>query len=962
MDRSESGPQEGSRHVEPPNDEAASAELRHGDCVGRFTVRGLIGAGGMSRVFEAVDPVLGRTVAIKLIKSRGEPRSTARTRLLREAQALARLHHPNVVTIYDVDFRGEQVFIAMEHIQGATLAEWCSALRRGWREILATFLSAGRGLAAAHAEGIVHRDIKPANIIVGEDRVVVVDFGLARGGADEFAVELEMQRKILDFSVTQTGDYVGTPSYMAPEQRARGAITVKSDQYSFCVALWEALHGERPPSTRKRPDVPGWVNAAIERGLERDPERRWPSMNALLSALARDPARRRRRALSAGLLSAIILPLALLAFGRSRREMCTEPTTTIWDDSARAAVRSAFLGTGAVEATERFDRVDRAIRTRVDSWARLHVDACAATEIRHEQPATLMEAQMACLARAHDQLAAFVQALGSIDAGRLDQAVSKAETIGELEPCANARALAQVTPPSRDPLIATAIEALEREVAHVEAIAQAGNQADAYAAMPGLVARARALGHQPLLARVLYDSGDLACLNADPRTASVDLYAAANAAAAAHDDYVSTEIYTRLVSCVGGLDANFASAAILAQVAEAALLRAASPPELRLRLYRAEWSLRLRADDDINALAYADLVLFFSRRLYGEESTEYARALRGLGLTLYSFSAFQAADAAYRQGLTLHERLLGPSHPESIATRFALGSTEYALGDVETAMETLERASWLTRGKEMDRNTDQILKRLGVVYNQIGRFDDAQEVTRRALASARRVRRPDHPDVTYDLAVLCRIALDRNDLDEATARCDEALALRLGNPSPRLADLADSQLLEAELALKRRDFAKAQSYIDQALTAYRRFGPRNPLVAAAELVQGKILLETGAAAEARPILEEALAIEESVRHPDAPDVVRAETLLSEALIATGHLDAAAAIVGRAVVVADGTRLRPDVDSAARFALARSLAADQRSRALHLAREARAALEGYPASDAAKRIDRWLASR
>src|SRR5262249_45362793 len=146
------------------------------------------------------------------------------------------------------------------------------------------------------------------------------------------------------------------------------------------------------------------------------------------------------------------------------------------------------------------------------------------------------------------------------------------------------------------------------------------------------------------------------------------------------------------VGCIGGLDANFGSAATLAQIAEAALIRVGSPPELRLRLYWAEWSMRIRSDDDNNALAYADLVLFYAQRLYGEESTEYALALRGLAITLYSFNAYRAADATYGRVLPLYDRLLGPSHPYSIATRFSLASNRFALGDVDSARDMLERA------------------------------------------------------------------------------------------------------------------------------------------------------------------------------------------------------------------------------------------------------------------------------
>src|SRR5262249_8318577 len=184
------------------------------------------------------------------------------------------------------------------------------------------------------------------------------------------------------------------------------------------------------------------------------------------------------------------------------------------------------------------------------------------------------------------------------------------------------------------------------------------------------------------------------------------------------------------------------------------------------------------------------------------------------------------------------------------------------------------------------------MKTLATLYDAVGRFDDALDLARRALEQNRRLRRPDHPDVTFDLFLLCRIALDRHDLAEATARCDESLALRLGNPFPNPYDIAESYALEAELACKKGDFAKARSQIERALAAHRKLGPRGYRVGNDELVLGRILLESGAAADARPILEDALAIPERVRNPDAAEVVRAQTLLAEALIATGRPGAA----------------------------------------------------------------------
>ena len=274
--------------------------------IGRYVVLGTAGEGGMGIVVQAHDPKLGRTVALKLLRTR--TCSAARTRLFREAQALARLHHPNVVAVYDVDAHDGDTFVAMEFVDGRPLDRWLRARARSWSEIVRVFVQAGRGLAAAHAEGIVHRDFKPGNVIVGMDgRARVVDFGLAC--ADPIA-EMPAPSRLDLSGLTDHGMVVGTPAYMAPEQHFGEEIGPAADQFAFCVALWEALHGARPfagwvgeelarakvhgrITTRPSRHVPARIVAALRRGLRASPRQRWPSMHALLDAIGEKPPRRR---------------------------------------------------------------------------------------------------------------------------------------------------------------------------------------------------------------------------------------------------------------------------------------------------------------------------------------------------------------------------------------------------------------------------------------------------------------------------------------------------------------------------------------------------------------------------------------------------------------------------------------------------------------------------------------------
>ncbi|MEM9456749.1 MAG: serine/threonine-protein kinase [Myxococcota bacterium] len=302
--------------------------------LGRFEILRRLGAGGLGIVYAARDRRLGREVALKRMRPEARlPDGDAR--LLREAQAMARLSHPNVVTVYEAGELEGDVYVAMELVQGRTLRAWAAEAERPWRERLRPLLAAGRGLAAAHQAGLVHRDFKPDNILVRPDgHVVVVDFGLAHGldgfgGPDELG-ELDGPVETADTpsasadactTLTRTGAVLGTPRYMAPEQHAGVATSPASDQYAFCVTTWEALLGA-PPFTgqtlgalaRAKQDgllavprsrsVPAPILRALARGLEADPQRRWPSMDALLAMLGHDPRRQRWRW---GMIAAITL-------------------------------------------------------------------------------------------------------------------------------------------------------------------------------------------------------------------------------------------------------------------------------------------------------------------------------------------------------------------------------------------------------------------------------------------------------------------------------------------------------------------------------------------------------------------------------------------------------------------------------------------------------------------------------
>jgi serine/threonine protein kinase len=326
-------------HVDSTSGSKAAAvpSLAEGELVGRYRIVRHLGAGAMGAVYLAHDPDLDRKVAVKLLHQAGGM-GELRTRLLREAQAMARLSHPEVITVHDVGTFREQLFVAMEFVEGGTLRQWLASRPRGWREIVGVLVRAGRGLAGAHAAGLVHRDFKPDNVLVGDDgRVRVTDFGLARAVLDATrAGEGHAADAVaVDTRLTRTGTIVGTPAYMAPEQLRGAPADARSDIFSFCVSMYEALYGGRPfegsslhelrqsvCSGRVRApagasDVPSRLYRVLAVGLRTAPEDRYDSMNALFDAIA-SVQRGRRRGWIAGVALAGVAAAAVAALASER--------------------------------------------------------------------------------------------------------------------------------------------------------------------------------------------------------------------------------------------------------------------------------------------------------------------------------------------------------------------------------------------------------------------------------------------------------------------------------------------------------------------------------------------------------------------------------------------------------------------------------------------------------------------
>ncbi|HSR95508.1 MAG TPA: protein kinase [Kofleriaceae bacterium] len=449
----------------------AGPALAQGTVVGRFVVLGQLGRGGMGIVYTAYDPELDRNVALKLLHPGAIQPGGARAPLLVEAQAMARINHANVIAVYDVGMFGDHVFAAMELVVGTTLRRWMTQRPRAWRQVVDVLLLAGEGLAAAHAAGIVHRDFKPENVLLGDDgRVKVTDFGLASP------------------SSAPRDHVAGTPGYLPAEALALGSVDQRGDQFSFCVTFHEALHGCRPFSARtphelvaevrrgparvrRNRGVPGPLHDVLRRGLSLGPDDRYASMHELLAQVRRAVTTRRARRIAIGVVgiaaTAAAIAAALLASddgAADQQRPCAgsvQQLAGVWDAARHAAVRSVLVDAAPRTGPAVFDRISSALDRYASEWASIRTDACEATEVRHVQPASLLELRMACLDRARIQLRALVDALLAVNTTTLREASAAVDALPALDACSDAEALrAIVTPPlgalARSPLTAPA--------------------------------------------------------------------------------------------------------------------------------------------------------------------------------------------------------------------------------------------------------------------------------------------------------------------------------------------------------------------------------------------------------------------------------------------------------------------------------------------------------------------------
>ncbi len=768
--------------------------------LGRYVPTERLGGGGMGVVYRAHDPELDRDVAIKLLRERADVGSKeARARMVREAQALARFSHPNVVQVFDVGTSNGRVWLAMELVEGTTLGRYLQAADRGRAEILRVFAAAGRGLAAAHAEGLVHRDFKPDNVFVGDDgRVRVGDFGLVRassrtsdGSASAHAQPVPVDDAIVGdlgaTALTSAGFVLGTPAYMAPEQHLGRPTDARTDQFAWCIALWEALYRARPfagrrpselahgklagPPTRPRDsDVPTALYRALARGLAPDPDARFETMSDLLAAI--DRATRPPRRLATGAFAALGLVTIAGAFAmRGRADPCDADDIPLAadDDARRAAISEAFAATGLPYAADADARIQQALQTHADAWRRAQRSACEAA--RRDGADLAADARMRCLQRQRDRIDGLVTALEHADATIVGNAVMTLRGIAGPATCLQ-DAGGTGMPMPEDPAQRTTVAAVASDLERTDGLLEAGDHRDVLPQAQAVLDAARRTEFDPLVGRAEHLVAKTLEQLGRYDAAAEHFERAWTLSTASHDDAAAVDVGISMIWFHSRSVVDETKVRAWSRHTKAALARADDRVRADGNLALAQGAAATALGHPAEALAYYAVATEAFRRDSGDAHPNVATTLNDEGSALLALGRYAEARDRHEHALRLFADELGSEHP-LVATGYDnLANALGRLGDFEGASRARRRALTIRRHALGPDHVEvaQSMVNLAATLESAGDYADAERTAKEAVALLKSTVGSDH---VYTGAAL----LNQASATERQGRADEALAL-----------------------------------------------------------------------------------------------------------------------------------------------------------------------------------------
>ncbi len=922
-----------------------SGALLPGMSVGRYVVIGELGRGAMGVVLRAFDPKLHREVALKVVRViSGE----SEARLVREARAMARLNHPNVVAVYDViaaaDASPERsthdVVLAMEYVQGVTLGDWLAGATRSPADIIDAFLQAGRGLAAAHAEGLMHRDFKPANVLVGKDgRTRVTDFGLARAPVRDtstptaprslFAPDVEEDST----AVTRAGIVVGTPRYMAPEQHRGDALTPALDQYGFCVALWEALAGKPPFAERTADELlaaklagpPSWpgpptvsktIVDALRRGLSPDPADRFEALPPLLERLAPRKASSWMTPVvalaTAGLGGAIVwtgihgsAPTEPPCDGARSKLMET------WGPAARSRVERSLLDTGASFAAGVWTNVGGRLDTYADEWVAMHTDACQATR-RGEQSGAMLDLRVACLERSRQQLQATVDVFAAATPATAQRAQRLIATLPPLASCADLEALrAEVAPP--DPDEAAAVDEVRAALARAKALRAGGDYDGSLAAARQAEAGAQELRYRPVMTEALVQLSDGLEAKGEFEQAESTARRAVRHAAL-HNQRYELLAASRWLMFVVGYD--------LARPDEALLLRelvmglAEGDARSESMVLITTGNVLRRAGRFAEAHEHYEKAMTAQLELYGEGDPRLGSLQHHLANSLSNIGRYDESIEVHRALIEMQTRELGEVHPQVAGSYNDLGTVYLTLGDNARAEPELRKALSLFNATVGPRHPNAVMCRgnVAIALAGQGKMAEAEAETRAVLALRIEILGAKHPDTAESHGNLANLLLHQGRFEEAEAEFAVALDVIVTTLGPHHRNTGIVRRAMADVLLRLDRLDEAEEQLVGAREAFvASLGAEHDSVALVHDSLARLKTARGDLPGALAEFDTTIAIRRAALGGDHPHVAYGLTARAQALLASKRYDDAEADQLAAVAIWEAARSDTDAE-------------------------------------------------
>lgn len=889
-----------------PSRAKSFVEIGASTVIGRYTVLRTLGAGGMGVVYAARDAELGRDVALKVLREDRGGNAALERRLQREAQAMAKLSHESVVRVFDVGTHNGLVFLAMELVDGVTIAEWVAAEPRTWRQVVDVYRKAGRGLAEAHAAGLIHRDFKPGNVLIDRrGRVKVTDFGLARAiGAPSSDGDEPAAGTPLEERLTRDGALVGTPRYMAPEQLARHDATARSDQFSFAVALYEGVAGVAPFRGQTTGSVleeiragrivtgkmPRWLRRVLVRALAAEPADRFPSMDALLRALDRGRSRNTRIAVAVAILGvAGISAGAALAVGRRGAtapcERAADRVAAAWTHEQRGRVLEEMPKLRPAFGSQTAKRVV----TTLDAYAqRLRDQRVAACRATVDDKTPVASAQ--CLDEQLRSLASVATALSAASPEIVDRAD---DVLAGLADCEHGNT-SVIAPP--EPGKRAAVDKLRDGLADADVLASRGDYAGALAALRPLAERARAVGYAAATAEVLQRLGSVEQQLQDPH-AEEDLAEAAKLAAAARDDRTAVRAWTSLLAVAGAQADRPDLFATTATAADTEAARTGDPGDAAAldlvkgqayvqfgKLPEAEQACR-RALDTLT-------------KLHGEHALGVRPALHCLGNVLENKGDYAGSRDVLGRALAIDREVLGADHPATAEDLQTLGELQLRTGQFKDGLASATGALAI-RERVFGASSDAVAKTEVTLANLLvdsGHAADAVPHAQRGIEVASHNHGADSTYVAAAYASLGAAYSDLHRYDEARPLYEHAIAI--DEKANKLDSVGITLINLADLLISEKKWDDALAAAQRAIPALEgSVGKDSPIVAFGYYDSGRCLNALGRSAEALPLLEHALSLVDP-KTSDPNTVAIIEIDLARALWATGGDHARAVSLAR----------------------------------------------------------------